>query len=546
MARGIETELCALDAYRPDRERATPHAAPLGLGLGLGFYGAICVGLLAFILAQNDGVFVYTLDDPYIHLALARTLWFDGVYGIGAHEASAPSSSIVWPFLLAPFAATPVFEYAPLAINMMLAAAILWVVARGTHEFAPDATLARFAALGAIILLNLPGLTFNGMEHMLQVFVTLFAVFGVIRAVQGGDPGRIAVLATIVLPLIRYEGAAVTFAACVAYVLVGARRRAAVIAVACGALIGAFSLYLMSLGLGPLPSSVLVKTEFERGPILNLLLKLFLNYDYGPFYTVAMAAGLAAYIVIRYWRPRRSLAVLALTAFIAAGLHIAFGRFAWLARYEVYLVAAILPLLLVAAPELWPRFRAALAARGRRPICAALICGLAVTPLVARYVWDGIVRTPIASHSIYAQQFQMTRFVAQNQIGAVAVNDLGWIAYASGARVLDLWGLGSEQARRARLARDPRWVEHLLARNPDVTLAMIYEEWLPGPYPESWVKLGELVYTLPLRPIAPAVGATRVSFFATSAARAADLRAAFAAFAATLPRSATIELAPAP
>ena len=508
-------------------------------------YGAICTALLWRILVLNDGIFIYTLDDPYIHLALARTLWTDGVYGISAHEAAAPSSSIIWPFLLAPFAATSVFEYMPLAINAALAVAILWVVARHADTLAPGTRIARFAAPAAIVLLNLPGLTFNGMEHMLHVLVTLLAVLGLIRAVRGGDPGRIAVLATIALPLIRYEGAAATLAACVAYVLIGRWRRAALIAAASGVLTGAFSLYLMSLGLGLLPSSVLAKTAFERGSVLNLLLKFFLNYDYGPFYTIVTAAALAAYLTVRNWRDQRPLAIAALTAFITAAMHIVFGRFAWLARYELYVVAMALPLLLVAGRDVWPRWQAWSAVRRLPAMYGVLLCTLAATPLVMRYLWDGIARTPTASHSIYVQQYQMARFVAQNRIPAVAVNDLGWVAYASGARVLDLAGLGSERARFARLSRDPRWLERLTTHNPDVALAMIYETWVPGPYPEPWVKLGELIYTLPLRPILPSIADTRVSFFATSPTHALALRSALAQFAATLPRSAMIELAPA-
>ena len=540
MAHAIE--LSAIAENRPHGAGVLGRVAPLALAIGL--YGAICAALLWSILALNDGIFIYTLDDPYIHLALARTLWTDGVYGISAHEAAAPSSSIIWPFLLAPFAATSVFEFMPLAINAALAVAILWVVARHADALAPGTRLARFAAPAAIVLLNLPGLTFNGMEHMLHVLVTLLAVLGVIRAARGEAAGTLAIIAAIAAPLVRYEGAAVTLAACVAYVLVGAWRRAAVIAVASGALLAAFSLFLTSLGLGPLPSSVLVKAELDRGALMTLLGNIALNIDYGPFYTIAIAAVFAAAIAVHRWRSDRAIAVLALAALIVAGLHIVFGRFGWLSRYEVYVIAAILPLLAVVLGAQWSHWRASLVAQGKPTAYLAFACGLALAPMVARYFWDGIVRTSTASHSIYVQQHQMARFVAQNRIPAVAVNDLGWVAYGTDARVLDLWGLGSEQARRARLSRDPRWMEGLMARHPDVTLAMIYRNWLPGPYPDSWVKLGELVYALPVLPIAPAIGDARVSFFATSAAHAPALRRALAQFAATLPRSAVIELEP--
>ena len=49
--------------------------------------------LLGAILAFNDGVFVYTLDDPYIHMALAANI-AEFHYGLNASAYAAPSSSI--------------------------------------------------------------------------------------------------------------------------------------------------------------------------------------------------------------------------------------------------------------------------------------------------------------------------------------------------------------------------------------------------------------------------------------------------------------------
>ena len=57
------------------------------------------VVMLLLIFNYSDGEFTYTLDDPYIHLALAKNIWM-GNYGINMTELSAPSSSILWPFLL--------------------------------------------------------------------------------------------------------------------------------------------------------------------------------------------------------------------------------------------------------------------------------------------------------------------------------------------------------------------------------------------------------------------------------------------------------------
>ena len=79
---------------------------------------ALSIGIifdLAAILTLNAGHLVYTLDDAYIHLALAENIW-NGHYGVNANEFSAPSSSILWPFILAPFAGLRIGNYVPLII----------------------------------------------------------------------------------------------------------------------------------------------------------------------------------------------------------------------------------------------------------------------------------------------------------------------------------------------------------------------------------------------------------------------------------------------
>ena len=61
---------------------------------------AMTLAALLAVLVRNHGVFAYTLDAPYIHLALADQIG-DGNYDINAGEAAAPSSTILYPFLLA-------------------------------------------------------------------------------------------------------------------------------------------------------------------------------------------------------------------------------------------------------------------------------------------------------------------------------------------------------------------------------------------------------------------------------------------------------------
>ena len=79
-------------------------------------------------LRLNDGHFVYAQDDPYIHLALARTLAQHGVWGLSPEEFAPASSSPLWTVLLAIIGfAGGTGPWWPFALNVTGAVLVVWV-----------------------------------------------------------------------------------------------------------------------------------------------------------------------------------------------------------------------------------------------------------------------------------------------------------------------------------------------------------------------------------------------------------------------------------
>jgi len=143
----------------------------------------------------------------------------------------------------------------------------------------------------------------------------------------------------------------------------------------------------------------------------------------------------------------------------------------------------------------------------------------------------------LAGDNIASQQREMHRFATEFVRGPVAVNDLGWVSYRNEHYVLDLWGLGSEEARRKRLAGEPGWADALLRRY-DVGLVMIYDDWVGAEVPPDWVPIGRLTLARPR--ISPA--RAEVAFYARPD-RAAELLAEARRFAAALPAGAAFQFA---
>lgn len=215
----------------PYQEVAAPRgriAAGVPPLVALGVYLGLCCSLLLGILFANGGHFFFALDDPYIHLALSEQI-AHGTYGINAGAAASPSSSVIWPFLLVPFARFAWQPFWALGLNVaagVLAALLLGaLVARWPWREANAAAWTRRVASAVLLVFvaNLPGLTFLGMEHTLQVLLAICCAWGVIACLQGRPMPWWCVLAAAVGPAVRYEMLGLTVAVAVA--LWGQRRQ---------------------------------------------------------------------------------------------------------------------------------------------------------------------------------------------------------------------------------------------------------------------------------------------------------------------------------
>jgi hypothetical protein len=176
---------------------------------------ALCLGAGVAILWLNQGRFLYTMDDAYIHLALAENL-AQGHYGVNPGELSAPASSILWPLLLVPAAWTGVEEAIPLLLNIAASGvtlALYWTVVEQALAEIPAERRMRATALIVTLLIpatNLVGLAFMGMEHSLQLLLATAVVAGLVVERETHRVSWWLALAVVAGPLVRYEALALS------------------------------------------------------------------------------------------------------------------------------------------------------------------------------------------------------------------------------------------------------------------------------------------------------------------------------------------------
>src|SRR5688572_5305419 len=80
---------------------------------------------LTLSIRKNEGHFVYALDDPYIHMAIARNFARHGVWGVTRYEFSSSTSSLLWTLLLAAAYLVTSSAYVPLVFNIACAIFLL-------------------------------------------------------------------------------------------------------------------------------------------------------------------------------------------------------------------------------------------------------------------------------------------------------------------------------------------------------------------------------------------------------------------------------------
>ncbi len=535
----------------PDRGWTRPLAVVLA-----GLAAVLAAEILCVVIATH-GHFVYALEAAYTHLALAQQI-AQGHYGLVPGEAAAPSSSILYPFLLAGLKFLGLGTKLPLAINIAstLAAgvfAVLLAEACGLPlKGIPPLRLFLVTAVAAISL-DLPGLAVTGLEHSLHVAMTVAYLLGLVRFVIRGRCDWWWFACIIIQPIIRFEAAGMLVAD--ALIFVAFRRYGYALAmVAIGAaLVGGYSLFLHSLGLPLLPSSVLARSDWSNAAVAShgglftvlatILKNLYANLNsFGAAQMLgAVALGLAwlGRVGPGLWQapPDKSdqvkLVTLGFMSFVTVA-QLTGGKIGWVPpRYEAYVLALNLCGIAIIFREkasawckqaTWPRVSS---------VCLALLL------VFAGYATQ-FLAIPALARKEYQGPFQLHRFVSEFYRAPVAVNQIGYVNLGSPVYVLDLSGLGSEAARTARAReRTPEWMDGLLASH-HIGLAII-DTANDSAVPAAWIRVAELH-------LGSALSGDAARHFVIYARRPGDVAAAESAldrFAPTLPRGVHLTRKPA-
>lgn len=485
-------------------------------------FAVITVFAATAAIRQAEGHLIFSLDDAYIHMAMAKNLARHGVWGVNASGFASASSSLLWTALLAGcYLLFGVNGWAPFALNVLSCLAILFIADHYWRRWGATAWLRALGGIAIVLSVPLALLPLMGMEHALHLLLTLWFAGAAVDLLLDPDPagrsGRLALpLLAALLAASRYEG---LFLVGIAALLLACRRlfgqALATVAAAVLPLAGFSVLSILSHGL-VLPNPVLLKAAGPRLSILRTLLRFAdrrdrLAWEQNPYFVallgLAVLLALAALVLLRKWRAPGFILPCFLAAMIVLHFHYGFSPAFWVYRYSAYLVAFAVFALVAFLP----------AARKLSIPWRALATGAALAALawvtIANDEWrEGIFpgREAGRVRRNFLEHVGIACFIrATCPRGPVAVNDIGAACFFADAEILDLYGLGNVEPLRFR--SEPRdreradldaWVRAKGAR-----LAVIQLGWsdMMARLPRTWTEVGEL--DLPLR-------GSRIGFFA--------------------------------
>ena len=554
------------ESVRPARDRAFGWAFFVW---GSAAYLVTTLVVLAMSLRRTDGRLVYVLDDPAIHLSVARALAEHGTWGVVPGQFESASSSPTWTILLAGWlrVVPGPDSLGPLVLNVAASLAVIALLASRQRALRPafgrPLDVVATVALVTVVLF-LPGLTFVGMEHPLHIALVL-ATIALFQLHQDGRPVRggpwLPYVLLVAATLTRFETAFLAVGIATALLVTGSgsslwpprgdrwARPAAVLAVT-GATIAAFGVVNLAMGQSVLPNSVLAKgAPRSFGPQLVQAALARIGDD--PLVAVLTATALAALVMLGTRRPVWCFPAVVLV--VTVPLHLLFAQFGWYERYQAYLIALGVYVVLGLLADLrspdqvgtsWPSAPAAGASRpwARWWVVPTLVCLLAA---FSGNKPSGVVHAAAAMDETYDQRYQVARFLARYYDGEpVATGELGYVSLFHEGPITDIFGLGDREVlleweRMHHEVPEATYWRDLMIRR-DVDVVVVYPTSLGARVPREWIGVGQLdigreELTSPDR---------RMTFYATQPEAVAHLHDSLEDFAGDLSEGSAIELNP--
>ena len=497
--------------------------------------GGIILWLFLSAYYNNDGYWVYPLDDTYIHLSIAQNLWKFGNWSVVPTPPQFSSSSPLYTLILALLGAPLQFPvYLPLGVNIAVGIGLYLWVCRYMFRLIPSPLFASILLIGFLLLLPFHLLVLLGMEHLLHVWLALLFIQEIVPKIEREGQEAFkdwnVFLCLGLLSLCRYESLFLVGAASAVFLL--RKRYASGIRIAHygTVLLLILGFFQWNWGATFLPLSVLAKSQLVHlphnlfSPLNTFVVELYDN----PFMLVLALALITLPPLIRLAgkEPYPLLSLKILICLLTMLLHMLAASVGGY-RYEAYVVGVALFLIIEGYVYIGKSVKRE-GATQRWMLAAGLLW---VFPLFIRSSFFS-ANFVLSTQNIYQQQIQMARFIsAYYPTSGIAANDIGAITYFNEITLLDFAFIGDQDLfERSSKGKGGAEEIQIIARERGVSIAMVYPSFTRNKIPSDWQEVA--TWTIPDNFIC--AGET-VAFYAVSNQAKHELRNQLKAFDEELP-----------
>jgi len=474
--------------------------------MALGVFWATISILLISSIRHNQGYFVYALDDPYIHMSMAKNFSQHGVWSINKYDFTSSSSSLLWTLLLSLiYFLFGVSEVSPFILNFIFGTLLVIVVYFLLRKYSVRPLFIFMVLLMTIYFTPLPSLIFCGLEHTLHAFLTILFVYlsaKILSDENNSSKGYTYLL--LLAPLVttaRYEGLFLILIVCILFAVQGRLLYSFFLGGLAIIPLVVYGVISMRSGWYFLPNSVLLKgnaPSFSLIGIDKFIYNFYTQIGSNPHILILLLVALFLFVLQlnkqkTFWEE----SPIMLTIFLAITLlHMLFAQTGWFYRYEAYLVALGIFVIAVGMCKLLPQ--KLLILFDARLILIYVGMALLISILILPYARRGaesLLTTTRATTNIYEQQYQMGLFLLKFYQGeSVAANDIGAISYLADIKILDLWGICSSEVTNSKMnGRYTTREIYDITKQKEIKIAIVYDHWFEkyGGMPSEWIKIGK-------------------------------------------------------
>ncbi len=515
--------------------------------------GVILIWITIFILFKaslsiNNGIFIYVLDDPYVHMSMAKNFILHGVLGVDQYSFTSSSSSPLWLMLLSSaYFLLGINDLIPLILNIIFATIAVTVAYYILDYYKLSSFYKMIFLLLFIFLTPLPAIVFTGMEHNLQIILTISFAFMAALMLSKKEYGGLKLYLLLILSFlsvaVRYENIFTVLVVAILFILRKRPLNSVWLLVSGIIPVLIYGIYSLSRGWFFLPNSLVSKSNFVENKIQIFSLEgIFRFWDNFKsimgihiFIPVTLAVGILIYRLDKQKNSWNGPNLLIIIFIGATFLHMLLARVGWFYRYEAYLLALGILAIAVGIVDYLPSKPQLDRTQITRQLAVIALIFLLVFPIADRG-YNSLKETPKASNNIYDQQYQMALFIKEYYSGsAVALNDVGTVNYYSDIKSVDLLGLSGLETSKYILKGNYSIEDmDLMTREKNVKVAIIYEDlfkdYLTGGVPSGWIKVGEWKISNKITPFMDTV-----SFYAVDPAEEANLIKNLREFSIRLP-----------